>query len=238
MKSNLGLKRGEKIMKKSMGAALVAMAVAFAISSGAAAAQDRAWRDCARRAAIAAGVSEGDIAISTAERDSAGDRYILLWEVRSNDSSRQRGFCEVDRRGRNVVRFETHPYERRGREYENERPFEGEYPRVKVDTDGKGFFDSRSLRLDRLDRGYVDTREQPWVALRGRNGSRITFYGVIIASDGNRELTMRITSTDRGDARGRIYIRLNGDRNEVESISLNGFLEGSGDMKAEFNRNR
>jgi len=84
----------------------------------------------------------------------------------------------------------------------------------------------------------VDTREQPSVSLRGRNGFRITFYGEVIASDGDRELTLRITSSDRGDARGRASIRLNGDHNEVEWISLNGRMADGGDMKAEFNRNR
>src|SRR5262249_32930495 len=104
-------------------------------------------------------------------------------------------------------------------------------------TDGQGSFSSRKFRIDRFDRAFVDTRDQPSVTLRGRNGSRITFYGVIIAADGRRELTMRITSSDHGDARGRAQIRLNGDRNEVEWVSVSGNLEGSGEMSGEFNRN-
>ena len=94
------------------------------------------------------------------------------------------------------------------------------------------------MKLDRLDRGYVDLREQPSVTLRGKNGARVTFYGVVVASDGNREITLRITSSDRGDARGRAQIRLNSDRNEVEYISLNGNGFNGGDFQGEFNRNR
>jgi len=37
---------------------------------------------------------------------------------------------------------------------------------------------------------------------------------------------MRITSSDRGDARGMVTFRLNADRNEVEFISVRGRLNG------------
>jgi hypothetical protein len=89
----------------------------------------------------------------------------------------------------------------------------------------------------RLDRGFVDLRDQTSVTLRGRDGFRITFFGQVIGSVGRREITLQITSSDRGDARGRASIRLNEDRNEVEWISVDGFIAG-GDMRGEFNRNR
>jgi hypothetical protein len=49
----------------------------------------------------------------------------------------------------------------------------------------------------------------------------ITFYGVVERSDGGG-FTMRITGSDRGDARGTAQARLNRDRNEVESITVSG----------------
>jgi len=226
-------------MKKTLGVALIALTIGFTAFAGRAAAQDRAWKDCVKRAAVAAGVSESTILVNQ-ERDTlGGDTYILSWEVRSNDPKRQRGFCEVHRRDVRVMRFETTPYRR---EYwqpggYQEPPFTGPSPHVKVDTDGKGYFSSRNFRLDRLDRAFVDTKDQPSISLRGKNGARITLYGVVIDANG-REFTMRITSSDRGDARGRIQVRLNGDHNEVEWISINGYLENSGEMNGEFNRNR
>jgi hypothetical protein len=210
-----------------------------------AAAQDRAWNDCARRAAVSAGVSESAIQIRAEDDDRRGDTYILSWEVRGDDPRRQRGYCELSRNGKRIVRFETTPYRRGGGQggehgggYDNPPPFAGSYAHVRVDTDGRGYFSSRTFRSDRLERGYVDTRDQTSVSLRGRNGFHITFYGEVIESDGRSELTLRITSSDRGDARGRASIRLNPDRNEVEWISLQGRMADGGEMKAEFNRNQ
>ena len=211
----------------------------FLISPRAANAQDRAWNDCARRAAVSSGVSDSDIQV-TPESDDRGRTYILSWEVRGGGPCRKRGYCEVDRRGKRIVRFETNPYRRdrdRDRDYDNTPAYTGPYPHVRVDTDGRGYFSSRSLRIDQLDRGYVDSKEQTAVTLRGRNGARITFFGEVIWADG-REFTVRITSSDRGDARGRANIRLNGDHNEVEAITLEGRMGDGGDFKAEFNRNR
>jgi len=217
------------------------LAAFFLILPWGAAAQDRAWNDCARRAAVSSGVSESAIQIRAEGDDRRSDTYILSWEVRSDDPRRQRGYCELSRNGKRIVRFETTPYRNGGREggeRDNTPPFTGSYAQVRVDTDGKGYFSSRRLRSDRLERGYVDTRDQTSVTLRGRNGFHITFYGEVIDSDGRSELTLRITSSDRGDARGRASIRLNPDRNEVEWISLSGRMADGGEMKAEFNRNQ
>jgi len=227
---------------KSICATLLVSLAAICCLSPSAAAQDRnsgAWRDCQSRAASALRVSVSDVDVNPGG-DSDRGRYILNWEARVNNGRRERGYCEVDRRDGRIVRFETNPYNGGG--YGggggyNPPPYSGDYPRVKVDTDGKGYFSSRGLKIDRLDRGFVDTRGDASVTLRGRNGVRITFFGRVVGFDGGREITLQITSTDRGDARGRASIRLNGDRNEVEAITLNGGMPG-GDFKGEFTRNR
>jgi hypothetical protein len=107
------------------------------------------------------------------------------------------------------------------------------YPRVKVDTPMQGLYSSRSGSFN-VNRGYVDSRgNTPSIALRGDN-FRITFYGVVERSDGGG-FTMRITGSDRGDARGTAQARLNNDRNEVELIIVNGRI-GRDDFSGNFNR--
>jgi hypothetical protein len=213
---------------------------ALYVFSTTAAAQDRnsaAWRDCQSRAASALRVSMSDVEVNPGGESERG-RYILNWAARVDRGRREQGYCEIDRRDGRIVRFETNPYNGGGGGggyYPP--PYSGDYPRVKVDTDGRGYFSSRLMKTNRLDRGFVDTQEQTSVTLRGRDGFRITFFGQVIGSDGRREITLQITSSDRGDARGRASIRLNGDRNEVEWISVNGSIAGS-DMRGEFNRNR
>jgi hypothetical protein len=107
------------------------------------------------------------------------------------------------------------------------------YPRVKVDTPMQGTYDSRSGSFN-VTRGYVDSRgPTPSITVRGDN-YRITFYGVVERSDGGG-FTMRITGSDRGDARGTAQARLNNDRNEVQLIILNGRI-GRDDFSANINR--
>jgi hypothetical protein len=228
-------------MKRTCATLLVCLG-AVCILSPRAGAQDRnssVWRECQSRASSALRVSMSDVEV-TPGGDTDRGRYILNWEARANYGRRERGYCEVDRRDGRIVRFETTPYNGGGDGgyggYDPP-PYVGNYPRVRVDTDGKGYFSSRSLNSRRLDRGYLDTRDQPSVTLRGRDGFRITLFGRVVGSDGDREITLQITSSDRGDARGRASIRLNGDRNEVEAISVNGAMAG-GDFRGEFNRNR
>jgi hypothetical protein len=97
------------------------------------------------------------------------------------------------------------------------------YPRVRVDTSGRGNFNSRSAGNVKITRGFVDsTGSRPSVSLRGGN-FMITFYGVVERSDGGG-FTMRITGSDRGSAQGTAQARLNNDRNEVESITVSGRL--------------
>lgn len=227
-------------MKRTLPAILLLVSALFVFGPRASG-QDRnsaAWRDCQSRAASALRVSMSDIDVNPGGESGRG-RYILNWEARMDRGRRERGYCEIDRRDGRVIRFETNPYQGGGDgggDY-NPPPYQGDYPRVKVDTDGKGYFSSRVGKTNRLDRGFVDLRDQTSVTLRGRDGFRITFFGQVVGSDGRREVTLQITSSDRGDARGRASIRLNGDRNEVEWISVNGWMAG-GDMRGEFNRNR
>jgi hypothetical protein len=96
------------------------------------------------------------------------------------------------------------------------------YPRVKVDTSGRGLYNGPYGNMVKITRGYVTTNTgQPSVGLSGPNFS-LAFYGEVISSDGNRELTLQINRTDRGPANGTASARLNKDRNEVETISING----------------
>jgi hypothetical protein len=96
----------------------------------------------------------------------------------------------------------------------------GPVPRIRVDTSGKGNFNGLGMNF-RVTRGWVDTISgRPMVALSGERNSRVNFYGRV--QGGGRDFTMRIEGTDGGDANGTISFRLNGDRNEVETISVNG----------------
>jgi hypothetical protein len=226
-------------MKRAWATLLLCLG-AISLIAPRAVAQDRgnsAWKECHRRASSAMGVSMSDVRVKPGGDSENRGNYILNWEARRDHGRRTSGYCEVDRRDGRVVRFETNPYDRNGGGDYNPPSYGGDYPRARVDTDGRGYFSSRYLKSDQLDRGYVDTNDQPSVTLRGRDGFRITFFGRIVGSDGRREITLQITATDRGDARGRASIRLNDDRNEVEAISLNGSMDG-GEFRGEFNRNR
>jgi hypothetical protein len=108
------------------------------------------------------------------------------------------------------------------------------YPRVRVDTSMRGVYSSRSTGNINITRGYVDSRgSTPSISLRGGNFS-ITFYGVVERSDGGG-FTMRITGSDRGDARGSAQARFNRDLNEVEIIIVSGRV-GRDDFSGNFNR--
>ncbi len=113
-------------------------------------------------------------------------------------------------------------------------PGVGNYPRVRVDTSGRGSFNTRSFANVRITRGWVDSTGRPSVSLSG-SGFKVTFYGVVERTDGNREFTMRITGSDRGNAQGSAQVRLNRDRNEVEMINLNGRM-GRDNFSGNFGR--
>lgn len=111
------------------------------------------------------------------------------------------------------------------------------YPRVKVDTPMRGVYSSRSVGGVNITRGYVDSRgPTPSITLRGNGNFSITFYGVVERSDGGG-FTMRITGSDRGDARGSAQARFNRDLNEVEIIIVSGRV-GRDDFSGNFNRRK
>lgn len=96
------------------------------------------------------------------------------------------------------------------------------YPRVKADTSGRGSFSGQNYNNVNITRGWVDTSSgRPSVSLSGSNNFKITFYGEITRVDG-RHFTMRITGSTSGNAYGKAEIYMNGDKNEVQSISVNG----------------
>ena len=109
----------------------------------------------------------------------------------------------------------------------------GNYPRVEVDTKGRGIFYSRSDGNEQLERGYVNTKDGISIGFEG-DDVRITFYGEIVGTDG-RGFSMRITGSDRGAATGTAQFRLNSDQNEVEMITARGRLSGQ-DFDGNFTR--
>ena len=148
---------------------------------------------------------------------------------RSNNSN---GYCLINRQ-MNIIDFRDFAQgnprdDRRDDDWDDRdnrwRPI-SDYPRVAVDTDGHGTFnpDNQSLRIQR---GYVNTRDTPSVTLRCERNYRVTFRGDVVKANGDSEFVLRITSSDRGDARGMVTFRLNADRNEVEFISVRGRLNG------------
>jgi hypothetical protein len=96
------------------------------------------------------------------------------------------------------------------------------FHRVKVDTAGRGSFNGSREGRREVSRGWVDTRSgRPSVSLSGPDNFKVTFYGDITSSR-DRQMTLRIRDSDRGNANGRAEIRLNGDKNEVEYIEIRG----------------
>jgi hypothetical protein len=97
-----------------------------------------------------------------------------------------------------------------------------DFPRVKADTSGHGSFNGQSYGSNNVTRAWFNTREgRPALALSGSRDFKVTFFGDIVKAD-DRHITMRITDSSQGPARGRAEIFLNHDRNEVESVSING----------------
>jgi len=155
-------------------------------------------------------------------------RARVSWTVRSRE-----GYCIIDNR-MTVVEFRDNSNggsgNKGGGKNGGGRPID--VPRMTMDTSGRGTFNSdRSVRITR---GWVDTAGQTAVALSGENNFRVMFFGEITQSNG-REFTMRITRSDRSNATGTATFRVNGDRNEVESINVNGRINGR-DFSGNFNR--
>ncbi len=200
---------------------------------GTASAQDR--RACREAAARRMGISESRIEATNGGYLPNGN-HTIHWTA----SDGREGFCVVNPRDGRVLRLETSRYSDQW--YDNGRSDDRSWgrgnvwvPRVRVDTSGRGSYDDGG-RSVRVTRGWVDTNGQPSVSLSGENDFKITFRGEITRQDGNRDFTMRITNSDRGSASGTARVRMNGDRNEVESITVNGRVSGRR-CNGSFNRN-
>jgi hypothetical protein len=97
-----------------------------------------------------------------------------------------------------------------------------DYPRVKADSSGHGTFSGANYGSNNVTRGWFNTREgRPAVSLSGSHDFKVTFFGDITRVD-DRHITMRITDSSQGRARGRAEIFLNHDRNEIESLTISG----------------
>ena len=107
-------------------------------------------------------------------------------------------------------------------------------PQVSVDTSGRGNYSDGGSSVQ-ITRGWVNTKSSPTVSLSGKNNFRIDFYGNITRQNGDREFTMRVTGSSRGNASGTLTFRLNSDRNEVEYINMSGRLGGR-NVNGSFNR--
>ena len=96
---------------------------------------------------------------------------------------------------------------------------------VRADTAGRGTFNG-DRQSERITRGWVETVGQPSVALSGDRDFRITFRVDITRTGRDGSYAFRIVGSDRGNASGNGTFRLNSDRNEVESIDVNGRVNG------------
>jgi hypothetical protein len=163
-------------------------------------------------------------------------RARVAWRADLQNDKRN-GYCLIDR-NMNVVEFRD--FSSGGSDYRNDRDYDRDrerplavYPQVKVDTSGRGNFSGD--QTVRITRGWVDTKGEPTVALSGEDDFKISFRGDVIRSNGDREYTIRIRSSDRGDAEGIATFRLNKDKNEVEFINVGGRLNGR-NFTGSFNR--
>lgn len=195
-----------------------------------------------------------DVDVIYQPEDSNRNNYHVDWRVNSRNNS-TRGTCDVDDNGR-VRQFRNSgggnnggnngggfgkgkgnggfPGNGGGFPGNNPPPGVSNYPRVRLDTSGRGTFNGRGITA-KVTRGWVDTLGNTSVQLTGDKDFRVTFFGVVERSDGNRTFVLRITGSSLGNAQGTADVRLNGDRNEVEAIVVNGRINGDA-FQAGFNR--
>jgi len=204
-------------------------------------AQGRTVQDCRNNVADALGMNPSNVQANMGP-DGENGNPVVEWEANLG-GRRIRGFCETSRNGQ-VINTQLGVPRGGG--------FGGGFGRnndgggfgrntgggaifsVRVDTAGRGSFSGMGQTV-RITRGWVDTRNEPSVALSGEGDFKITFYGNVTGSSQEREFTLRITNSDRGNATGVATVRLNSDRNEVEYIKVDGRL-GRTDFSGIFNR--
>ena len=105
---------------------------------------------------------------------------------------------------------------------------------IKADTGGHGSFEAREPRP--ITRAYFETVGEPSVAFSDERDFRIRFRCEIARNRNDREFTLRIIDSDRGEASGTVFVRLNPDRNEIEVVNLKGRLRNRR-MFGNFTRN-
>jgi hypothetical protein len=228
-----------------MSGLLLCLVVAFPNGANA---QGRAIQECRSNVADALGMNAGNV-VANVGREGENGNPVVEWEA--NLSGRRiRGFCETGRNGQ-VINTQLGSPRGGGGGFGGgngggifgrnndggglgRNPGSGAIFAVKVDTAGRGSFNGMGQTV-RITRGWVDTRNEPSVALSGEGDFRITFYGNVTGSNGDREFTLRITNSDRGNATGTAIIRMNPDRNEVEYIKLDGRV-GRNEFNGIFNR--
>jgi len=215
---------------------------AVLLTAGGAQAQNRDndyERSCSQEVANRFSVRRHDVATQSQEERHGKIRVSWTFNQRN-------GYCEYDIR-MNLVKFKEYgpgssdrdddrndnrrddrygDDSRRDDRYRDRQPTVNVY-RVRADTSGRGTFNGDARGTVRITRGWVDTTDEASVSLSGEHNFKITFRGEIINANGDREFTLRIRSSDRGDASGTATFRLNGDRNEVDSITVSGRLNGN-----------
>jgi len=106
---------------------------------------------------------------------------------------------------------------------------------LQADTDGHGTFNGRESV--NITRAYFETLGEPSVALGNERDFKIRFRCKVEGvSNHGREYNLRIIDSDRGDASGTAFVRLNRDRNEIEVVNIRGRLHGR-HMSGNFERN-
>lgn len=207
------------------------------LSAGAAQAQNREndyERSCRQEVANRFSVRRHDVATQSQEERHGKIRVRWTFNQRS-------GYCEYDMR-LNLVKFKEYGEgpddrddDRNDNRYRDENSRDGGYRdrqpninvyRVRADTSGKGTFNGDARGSVRITRGWVDTTDDVSVSLSGEHNFKVTFRGEVVNANGDREFTMRIRTSDHGEANGTATFRLNGDRNEVDSITVSGRLNG------------
>lgn len=224
----------------------ILMASVSLLFIGGASAQN-ASRQCANAVAERYNVKRNDVKVSGGQN--RGGDSVYTWQAGRSRS----GYCVADRNGRvSEVGLGNYNYQRNSAGRNNNRGNDGwgnnnrnnnnrgrdnrnsgwnsgnsniSAPQVNVDTSGRGNYSDGGTSV-RITRGWVNTRGNTTVSLSGENNFRVDFYGNITSQNGDREFTMRITGSSRGNASGNLTFRLNKDRNEVEMINVNGRANG------------
>jgi hypothetical protein len=213
---------------------------------------EQAERICSTEVQRRMNARNQDVDVIYQREDSNRNTYRVDWRLnsRGNDS---RGSCLIDQNGR-VQQFNggnrggnngggygkgkgNGGFPGKGGGFpgnNNPPPGVSNYARVRLDTSGRGTFNGRGITA-KVTRGWVDTLGNTSVQLTGDRDFRVTFYGVVERANGDRNFTLRITNSTLGPAQGTAQVQLNGDKNEVESINVNGRINGD-QFNANFNR--